>query len=801
MQSKSFSFRKAISGIFHTSSRTDHSAVSAGNIDPTSSQPIGGRVDIAIGAIPYISPIAGILLQALKMRDEVKVYTEEWGVVMQKLANVGSVVVDVGEMCRMHDLKEDELPPTLRATLLSLQTDLDGIISALQECAEVKGIKKVLLRTDMLRKVKQYDGKLSNVLQVFQARLSLTILTQSIQERKIVMTTSPGPTPEITSMPSKPQIFFGRDTELAQIIHMIFTNIGSHPAHIAILGPGGHGKTTLANAVLTMTVSKNTLVMLDFSFLSGSDASWSHIHSALVAKECILCLDNFESPWDQDGDTKHSVEQLLSRITELQSVTVLITMRGTERPARTHWTKPTLLPLQTLSHDAGRQIWQEISDNYDESAEKLLNAVDYVPLAIDLLAHLSQVTPPSLLWKEWCKKQTGILQRGQAHKLLNVEYSIQLSIDSGRMKANPSARDLLGVLSMLPDGMHIKQVDKFEEILGDIEMHSGLHVLQQCSLIIMSGERYQTHPIIRHFCNKQGFMSPRHEASLKEFYITLASSHLQQAHNYDEMVLEVNNTKAMLFGLLESNYADHSKVVKAIINFISLHQSIGDLSDRLISQTIEFVQQKNGATSLLVECLQAWGNLYQFSGNMKGAKEKMQEAENMRKLDEAEKCFQKALEFHKTANSVLWQGNDHKGLGDTYLGLENFSEAEASYQKALELHKTANLPYGQGQDYEGLGNVYLELHKLDLADASFQNALNYLGAAQNSLGQGYALNGLGRVLIERSQFKEAKSMLEKAQIIFEEVQDAGWTKYNQKFLNDVTSKMGAGFSDVRTLAG
>ncbi|KAI0294296.1 P-loop containing nucleoside triphosphate hydrolase protein [Multifurca ochricompacta] len=443
---------------------------SVGNVDPASSEPISGRVDVAIGAvetslaalkevsslagkIPYISPIAGIILQALKMRDDVKVYKEEWGAVMEKLAN-------------------DELPPGLRDILRTLQRDLDGMDDALQRCVDVRGIKKVLLRTDILRKVKQYDSKLSNVLQVFQANLILSLLTQLIQERKV--TTHPSErsqTTEFISMPSKPQIFFGRDTELAQIIHMIFTNIGSHPAHIAILGPGGHGKTTLANAVLThdrvqehfgharffipcesIFSSGALLVELAKSlgvFRSGSDASWSHIHAALVAKECILCLDNFESPWDQDSDTKHSVEQLLSRITELQSITVLITMRGTERPARTQWTQPNLPPLQTLSHGAGKQIWQKISDTYDESAEKLLNAVDYVPLAIDLLAHLSQVTPPSLLWKEWCKKQTGILQRGQAHKLLNVEYSIQLSIDSGRMKANPSAKDLLGVLSML----------------------------------------------------------------------------------------------------------------------------------------------------------------------------------------------------------------------------------------------------------------------------------------------------------------------------------------------------------------
>jgi hypothetical protein len=45
---------------------------------------------------------------------------------------------------------------------------LDGIKAALKENKEVGGIKKVFLRKDLLRKVKQYDGKLSNVLQTFQ---------------------------------------------------------------------------------------------------------------------------------------------------------------------------------------------------------------------------------------------------------------------------------------------------------------------------------------------------------------------------------------------------------------------------------------------------------------------------------------------------------------------------------------------------------------------------------------------------------------------------------------------------------
>jgi hypothetical protein len=53
--------------------------------------------------------------------QEVKQCKEEWGVVMQKLENVGSVLVDVSEICRMHDLREEELPANIRTALASLK--------------------------------------------------------------------------------------------------------------------------------------------------------------------------------------------------------------------------------------------------------------------------------------------------------------------------------------------------------------------------------------------------------------------------------------------------------------------------------------------------------------------------------------------------------------------------------------------------------------------------------------------------------------------------------------------------------
>ena len=103
---------------------------------------------------------------------------------MEKLTSIASIVIDVGEACQTRGLVEKDLPDSLRAILKSLlryvrptllrphslmsnKSDLDGIESAMKLCAETSTIKRVLLRADMLQKVRKYDAKLSNILQTF----------------------------------------------------------------------------------------------------------------------------------------------------------------------------------------------------------------------------------------------------------------------------------------------------------------------------------------------------------------------------------------------------------------------------------------------------------------------------------------------------------------------------------------------------------------------------------------------------------------------------------------------------------
>jgi tetratricopeptide (TPR) repeat protein/GTPase SAR1 family protein len=612
----------------------------------------------------------------------------------------------------------------------------------------------------------------------------------------------------------RPQLFFGRDAELAQILELIFVNIRSHPARIAILGPGGYGKTTLANAVLTHPHIRehysSSVYMVPCESLSspgalqvelaktlgvfnvgmGCEDLWPQIHTSLIEKECILCLDNFESLWDQTCDIQVSIEDLLSRITQLHCVTVMITMRGTERPAGTQWTHPTLEPLKALDQDSAKEIWKCIAGNYDEYAEKLIRAVYFVPLAVNLLAHLAQSTIPMSLWEEWDNKQTGLVQRGQ-HPRLNLECSIQLSIDSERMRSNPWAKDLLGILSMLPDGIHRQCLNKFEQVLKDMHILSGFRVLLQCGLIQIVGERHQPHPIIRAVCKNLNFLSCQYKSSIQDLYITFAllNPYEAKAEEYDEMVLEVNNTKTILNDLLRSSHQHKPRLFDAIVTFTQFCITVGDYSDGLTSYAITLLYQPQHSTHTpaLIKCLQNWGRLYYRRNDFENAKSKMKEAGELclssssnesslhasifrnlgdiyvkqSALPEAEAAYEKALKYNE-ASSHSDQGNDYTKLGEIYVGLNKLEKAEAHYKRALEFHQPANNTLGQGNASLGLGNVQLRLNKLNEAEAEFYKALSLHKAANSVRSQGNDYIGLGNTYLKLKKLDQAKDSFEEA---------------------------------------
>ena len=343
---------------------------------------------------------------------------------------------------------------------------------------------------------------------------------------------------------------------------MIFS---SSPARIAILGPGGVGKTALALAVLTheKVVSRfsDSRYLVQCESLTSRDALLaaiaislsvlrngtidgysqrleSDVLSALESEDCILCLDSLDSPWDQPGPSRRAVEALLADITAKSCVTVLITMRGVERPKETAWTLPMLPPLTNFSRDAAKYTWESLAGTCDEWAEKLIDAVDSLPLAVNLLGSLAEVSTAETLWERWQKENIALIEKEKGDKLESLEFSISRSFKSNRMAADGFSKRLLGILSLLPDGMPASASPEFRRLFPDIpDISRSLDTLVKCSLATRTSDRrIQVNSLIRHYCERNDIIAPEDRRALASHGYDYAD------HEPSEITLSLFNT-------------------------------------------------------------------------------------------------------------------------------------------------------------------------------------------------------------------------------------------------------------------
>ncbi|KAJ7142594.1 hypothetical protein C8R44DRAFT_725932 [Mycena epipterygia] len=270
-------------------------------------------------------------------------------------------------------------------------------------------------------------------------------------------------------LPAQPKIFHGRQSELEEII----INLTQQSARIAILGAGGIGKTSLAKAALhhvdivpkyeqrffiaadsaTTSIELAALIGSHLKLKPGNNLTKPVVQHLSRGPTCLLVLDNLETPWEP-LESRGAVEEFLSLLTEISHLALIITMRGAERPAKVRWTHPFLEPLQPLSYDAAQKTFIEIADDCHDSKDidKLLQLTDNMPLAVDLIAHLVDYAGSSSVLARWETEKTAMLSVGH-DKGASLDASIAMSLASPRMASHPGAKELLSLLSILPDGL------------------------------------------------------------------------------------------------------------------------------------------------------------------------------------------------------------------------------------------------------------------------------------------------------------------------------------------------------------
>ncbi|KAJ7715397.1 P-loop containing nucleoside triphosphate hydrolase protein [Mycena metata] len=286
-------------------------------------------------------------------------------------------------------------------------------------------------------------------------------------------------------LPAEPKIFHGRDSELADILKLFRKGT----PRIAILGAGGMGKTSLARIVVhheeistkyhgnrffvtcDTASSKPELAGLIGAHLGikpGEDLTQAVLRHFSSSPPSLLILDNLETVWEPTKSRKE-IEEFLSLLADINSLALVITMRGAERPSTVQWTRPFLQPLPPLAQDAARKMFIDIADDKHplDEVDQVLHLTANMPLSISLLAHLVDMEGCREILSRWETEKTSLISNGD-DKRSNLELSISLSLSGPRIASTPQAQDLLALLSMLPDGLSDVELKQTKFPITDI---------------------------------------------------------------------------------------------------------------------------------------------------------------------------------------------------------------------------------------------------------------------------------------------------------------------------------------------
>ncbi|KAF7972920.1 hypothetical protein HWV62_16572 [Athelia sp. TMB] len=590
----------------------------------------------------------------------------------------------------------------------------------------------------------------------------------------ILPSESAGPNPP-SAQPLPPDIFYGRDDLISDLAGLVSR---TEQPRVAVLGPGGMGKTALALHLIhhetviaryrnrryfvgcdalpsAAALAQRILQSIDAVSNPGENPVEAAHRALKAAAPTLLLLDNFESVWEAEADHA-AVRDLLRKLVDGPATALVVTMRTASPPPGIRWT--IAHNLSPLSPSPARDVFlaintafTDVSDDDNAVLDELLKELDYVPLAIHLLAQISLGLSAAFVLKQWREQRTSLLSLDPStqDKLESIDVSIALSVTSLDVTRNPQAIQLLGMLCLLPDGLL-----HYEERLAIITRTfltsmSDFFLLRKLALVYTSGSKLGVLSPIRHFILAHHPPDTQHAQCIYGIFWKLVDTYALVKYGSDfHDVIKALGPEAGNIASLVEHAAQHDpadRTLEVAIN-MSWHLYRTQPSTNLLHKVSQLVPGAAPATQ---------ARYWRISGDIAAMQSRYPDA--TRSLAQAQNRFAALGDELQAADCAY-------GLGEVLRMQDRFGEASALFAEARTHYRALGEHTGVARCLARLGDVLYLQGRYPDASAMLTEARAEFDGIGDRLGATQCLMSLGNIMLMQARYAEAAAMLREARV-------------------------------------
>ncbi|KAF5361177.1 hypothetical protein D9758_009061 [Tetrapyrgos nigripes] len=607
--------------------------------------------------------------------------------------------------------------------------------------------------------------------------------------------------------PQVPDVFTGRSHLVEEAVNIL---CGTKQVHIAILGAGGIGKTSVALYIMenplvkekfaercyfipcemlpdAMILIQGLVQAIGLQVTQGKDSFKFLLDKLRGGQRVLLVLDNFETPWGSKGQTE--VNNLIEMICRCRSVSVIVTMRGTEGPGQIKWHKlggGSGLPALELGaakeafcsfcSDANLTIEED-----DPILENLLIQMDGMPLAIMLMAQLAREWPLKNIMERWSHQKTAVLKKfglgQQENRLTSIEVSIKLTLNIVREKLSPTGEEVLRLVALLPSGIP-HWLENLPKMLPDATMDlddstTQALILKKACLIYETGDKTLKilTPIGEYIM--KSFQERDHlENQVWVFYESFINNlPLTPSEEDGQLGLHIGNIyKILEIQIKRSFERSHMNVLQQLYNYSQYFSGLVPLVGKYLRWKSQLNLSDQTEVMFMQESMLSFMGEYRKAINIIHDVEELykhqinQETSNVEVVTSSD-----SISRNNTFEQI--QAECYKRLGGCLYHQGRHTQSKQKVQQAKNLYEKIGSRLGAAQCLQSLGDISSMLSQYEDAKVMLEQAKEQFEGVGDMLGAVQCLQSLGNIYRMQSQYEDAKVMLEEAKEQFEGVGD------------------------------